>query len=153
MTKRYKLRKIYEKWKDIPSYEGLYQVSNLGRIRNKHNKILKLRKVFDYELIGLMKDGKRTSIRVHRAVKASFDPIDGFDLKRNDNHSNIQIDHINGIKNDNRLRNLNYVTHSENNKKRPHNIICSYNGIIYNSVRECIRLNKVKCSNPNIKRA
>lgn len=108
-----------EIWKDIPSYEGLYQVSNLGNIKSLSRKFFttnngyvitkekKLKKQNDrkgYEYVNLYKDKKMKSLKVHRLVLLSFV---GF--------SELTIDHINGIKSDNRLENLEYVSQRENN--------------------------------------
>ena len=54
---------MIETWKDIPNYEGLYQVSNLGRIKSNYNyrkgNILTPRLKKGYYAIGLRKNGKR----------------------------------------------------------------------------------------------
>lgn len=81
-----------EVWKDIQGYEGLYQVSNLGRVRSLEritkrfngfkiceykdgNKILKLSKNNKgYLTIGLCKDGKEKKCKVHRLVAQAFIP-------------------------------------------------------------------------------
>lgn len=98
---------VPEIWKDIPGFEGYYQVSNLGRIKSfkqfKQGKILKpikgncgyLQITLDRNL-GLNK-------RVHRLVLESF-------LGKSEN----LINHINGDKLDNRLINLEYCTSVEN---------------------------------------
>ena len=68
-----------EEWKDIKGYEGLYQVSNLGRVkslnyrRTGNEKILSLRKHKNgYVYIGLSKNGKTKHLRVHRLVAETF---------------------------------------------------------------------------------
>ena len=69
-----------EEWRDIKGYEGLYQVSNLGRIKSlKSNygrpriKILKLKKRKDgYIEINLHKNGVIKTFRVHQLVARSF---------------------------------------------------------------------------------
>jgi hypothetical protein len=108
-----------EIWKDIPNYEGKYQVSNLGRFKsfNKTNKlkeskgidtsrILKLRKSkcgYLYTVISV--DKKRKTIKPHRIVG---------DVFIENSLNKLCINHINGIKSDNRVENLEWVTHSEN---------------------------------------
>lgn len=71
-----------EIWKDIIGFEGLYQVSNLGRVRSldrttSHNcfikgKILKTRIHKDYVVIQLSEHNKCTSKQVHRLVAETF---------------------------------------------------------------------------------
>jgi hypothetical protein len=113
-----------EQWKDIKGYEGFYQVSNLGNIKslsryvnNKHNtlsltkeKILKQCDDKDgYRLVNLLKNGTCKTHRVHFLV------CDGFLTKKN-NQSDV-IDHINNIKNDNKICNLQYISFRENVSK------------------------------------
>lgn len=105
-----------EEWRTIPEWP-LYEVSNFGRIRSYHTRrnakkgsvnILKLRQNrFGYYWIGLIRPGLRRQkcIFVHRLVAITFigpKPV-GF-----------QIDHVDGIKSNNRVDNLKYVTQSEN---------------------------------------
>lgn len=66
-----------EIWKDIEGYEGLYQVSNKGRIRNiRHNKNKILKPILHvrYYQITLSKNNIRTQYRVHRLVAQAFVP-------------------------------------------------------------------------------
>jgi hypothetical protein len=97
-----------EIWKDIPGYEGLYQVSNLGRIYSLYRKRL-LNPVLHkngYVRIGLTNNaGKRKLNGLHRLIAMAF--IDNPDNKP-------WINHINGITNDNRIENLEWCTASEN---------------------------------------
>lgn len=93
-----------EIWKDVPNYEGLYKVSNLGNIKSlNYNKtgvecILKPNKdVKGYLYINLYKNGKRKTYKVHRLVATAF-------LQNPDNLPSIN--HKNECKNDNRLENL-----------------------------------------------
>lgn|SRR5574343_4405 len=113
-----------EIWKDIVGYEGLYQVSNLGNIKSlpkqwkcggsnaplkefSHNgKILKpLLSSNGYCGVCLYKNNKVSRLSVHRTVADAF--IDNFGNKP-------QVNHINGIKTDNRAENLEWATNSEN---------------------------------------
>ena len=62
-----------EVWKDIKDYEDEYEVSNLGRVRNKKTKkILKLKKEKGYLRVGLFKNGKKKYYLVHRLVYEAF---------------------------------------------------------------------------------
>jgi hypothetical protein len=97
-----------EIWKDIPKYEGRYQVSNLGRVksfRNGKQKILRLFKTPRYLAVSFYPSGRRVTKKVHRLVMLAFV-----------GPSNLQVNHINGIKTDNRLENLEYCTSIENNR-------------------------------------
>lgn len=99
-----------EIWKDIPEYEGLYQVSNIGRVKSLkfgRNKILipQLQCKTKYLTVGLYKESKVSIKTIHRLVAVSF--IDNPENKP-------QIDHINGNRIDNTVNNLRWVTPLEN---------------------------------------
>lgn len=96
-----------EFWRDIKGYEGLYKVSNYGNIiKNKTNQQMKMSfNQFGYLRISLTKNKKRKTIPVHRLVALSFIP----NIK-----NNPCVNHINGIKHDNYIGNLEWVTYSEN---------------------------------------
>ena len=101
-----------EIWKDIEGYEGLYKISNLGRVKslNYNNtgkeRILKLGgNRGNYPQVELGKNGERRTCLVHRLVAEAFIP----------NPDNKPcVDHINTIKTDNRVENLRWVTRKEN---------------------------------------
>ena len=98
-----------EIWKDIEGYEGLYQVSNLGRVKSLHyskEKIIKLRKnKSGYLEANLCKEGKVKIMMAHRLVANAF-------ISNPKNKE--QVDHINTIRDDNRVENLRWATRSEN---------------------------------------
>lgn len=113
---------MQEKWTDIKEYEGLYQVSNQGRVRSldhyihmkansvrpecdvlRKGKILKLVKDKDgYLVVNLCKDGHITKKKVHRLVAEAF-------LDCNDK-DNLQINHKDENKTNNVVTNLEFVT-------------------------------------------
>lgn len=97
-----------EIWKNIKDYDGLYQVSNLGNIKNfKNNKILNGYYDKDgYKRICLYNKGKRYYPFVHRIVAETFIP----------NPDNLPcINHKNEIKDDNVISNLEWCTIKYNN--------------------------------------
>lgn len=100
-----------ENWKDIFGYDGMYQVSDLGRVRSKKYgrwKILKPNKNrFGYLMSYLSKYGKPKNIPVHRLVAQAF--------IENDNIFNTEINHRNEIKSDNRASNLEWCDRRYNN--------------------------------------
>lgn len=61
-----------EIWKEIKDYEGLYWVSNQGRVKNRHNHILKPEIRSSYYSVDLMKRSERKKCRIHRLVAMAF---------------------------------------------------------------------------------
>ena len=108
-----------EIWVDIKGYEGFYQVSNLGRVRSLEREIIKSNNIkqiskshilnFEkrkgYNYVHLSKNGIRKRMAVHRLVAEAFIP---------NTESKPFIDHINTIRDDNRVENLHWVTPKEN---------------------------------------
>ena len=96
---------LEEQWKDVNGFEGIYQVSNMGRVKNiKTNKYINGGINSDgYFTIILNNKGKQKTYKIHRLVAEHFlkEPI-------------IQVNHKNGIKTDNRASNLEYITLHEN---------------------------------------
>ena len=139
-----------EYWRDIEGYEGLYQVSNLGRVKSlkdcygkDREKILKPRKdKYGYLTLSLCKNGVKKSFTVHRLVAQAFihNP--------NPNHY-TQVNHLDENRTNNKLSNLQWCTCQENLnygnrvknyiKTRGHKVRCIETGKVYNSLREAER--------------
>ena len=104
---------IKEIFKDIPNYEGLYQVSNLGNVKsikfNEH-RLLKFGLTSGYRRVNLYKNKTRQHCQVHVLVCIAF-------LNHKPNGHKIVVDHINNDKLDNRVENLQLVTNRENTTK------------------------------------
>lgn len=100
----------FEEWKDITGYEGLYQVSNLGRVKSIGYGKIKLLNPGTvgngYLMVILYKDGKHKTFLVHRLVALAFIP----------NTENLpQVNHKNEDKTDNRACNLEWCDAKYNN--------------------------------------
>lgn len=112
-----------EIWKDVPGYENLYRVSNLGKIINSKGRILKQRIDHDgYLDIKLCKNGIEKRYKVHRLVAFAF---------INPNCNKPHINHIDCNKQNNSIDNLEWCTISENMKHayregliNPNNLQC-----------------------------
>lgn len=107
-------RKLYdttslegETWKAVQGYEGLYEISSLGRIKSTYSRrILKPTAYGNYLGVALAKDGISKNYYIHRLVATAFLPNP---LKY------PCIDHVNTIKTDNRVENLRWCTFLQNN--------------------------------------
>ena len=99
---------MMEEWRAVPGYEGLYEVSNIGNVRNvRKNTLLRLTKTNNgYIRVGLCKNGIKTGLRVHRLVAQAFIP----------NPNNLpQVNHKNEDKSDNSVDNLEWCDQAYNN--------------------------------------
>jgi len=113
-----------EIWKDIPGYEGLYQVSNMGRVKSLERMVDDWRggkrKIGErvlkpriggggYQTVLLYKEGCR-DLRIHQLVAITF-------LNHTPNGHTIVVDHVDEDKINNRLDNLQLISNRENTSK------------------------------------
>ena len=98
-----------EIWRDVVGYEGLYQISSYGRLMSLHkqsNRLLKGKYDKDgYVEYALCRNGKVKYRRSHRLVAEMFIP---------NTEDKPMVNHINGIKDDNRVDNLEWCTNRDN---------------------------------------
>ena len=108
-----------ERWLPVAGYEGIYEVSDLGRVRSLDRYVVNnlgrryrvggrlmkpnVSNQYSYLSIGLNRDGREVRKNIHRLVMEAFAPRDL-----------PVVRHLNGDKNDNRLINLAWGTQSDN---------------------------------------
>lgn len=135
-----------EIWKDIPGYEGYYQVSNLGRVKSLERKIkhwqggFRLKKELilsnltdkdGYFRVNLYdKNSKLKHWSIHQLVCICF-------LNHTPKGNTLVVNHKNFNKKDNRLENLEIVSNRENTNKKHLNSSSKYTGVSFSK-----RLNK-----------
>ena len=96
-----------ETWKDIVGYEEKYQVSNIGRVRNRTTKKMLNKRIgtSGYYKVNLYSNKQVKTIEVHRLVAETF-------IEKSENKN--EVNHIDGNKLNNNITNLEWVTHKEN---------------------------------------
>ena len=129
-----------EIWKAVIGYEGLYEVSNLGRVKSLqriveksdgknytvNEKILKARMTLNgYYRINLHNQGVMKTINIHQLVAESF-------LKHTPCGLKLVVNHINFDKIDNRVVNLEIVTQRENANQKHLPSTSEYTGVCWN---------------------
>ena len=93
-----------EEWKYIIGYEDLYMISNYGRVKNNKNYLL-IPSIKEYKAVGLSKNSKQKSYRIHRLVAMAF--------IENPNNYPV-VNHKDGNKLNNHVDNLEWCTKSQN---------------------------------------
>ena len=128
-----------ETWKDVKGYEGSYQVSDLGRVRSLKRvdsrghklkgKMLKLNSDKDgYLTVNLFLNGKKKTKTVHQLVAIEF-------LNHIPNGVTMVVDHVDNDRSNNRLDNLQIITHRENVSKDRNGRTSKYIGVHFDSNR------------------
>jgi hypothetical protein len=142
-----------EIFKDIPEYEGFYQVSNLGNVKSLERIAIRLKKgnyivkekilkhikcANGYYDVVLCKNKQRKMIKVHQLVAMAF-------LNHKPNRHKIVVDHIDNNPLNNRLENLQLISARENTSKDRKNGSSQYIGVSwikrYNKWKAEIRIN------------
>lgn len=104
-----------EEWRDIPDYECLYQVSDLGRVKSLKfgkEKILKNSgSGNNYLIVSLQKNKTQKIYKIHQIVAITF-------LNHNPCGYDLVVNHKNFIKTDNRKLNLEIITQRQNGNKK-----------------------------------
>ena len=92
-----------EEWKTL-FLNNNYEVSNLGRLRNKRTKVIAKGTITKNGYVNVSVDNQ--NYRLHRLVLQTWCP--------NEDYEELTVDHINGNRSDNRLENLRWATQEEN---------------------------------------
>lgn len=146
-----------EIFKDIPNYEGLYQVSNLGNVKSLSRKVIKKNnsisftkdRILKYSInkhgycfVVLSKNNNQKGYKIHQLVAMAF-------LNHTPCGFKLVIDHINDSKTDNRLENLQIVTSRFNCKKNQTNYSSQYKGVSWNKSKNKWQV-EIKINNKRI---
>ena len=128
-----------EIWKDIPGYEGCYQISDHGNVKSLQRKIIRsnsrlysakehlLNPIISnsgYRIVSLRKNGNQKTYAVSALIAIAF--LDHQPDRK------IVVDHINNIKTDDRLENLQVITQRINSSKDRENPKSKYIGVCWN---------------------
>jgi hypothetical protein len=131
-----------EIFKDVPGYEGIYQVSNFGNVKSLPREMVKGNVKFiskekilksnigkrGYKCLNLVKNGNLKNITIHKLVAMAF-------LAHNPDGYKIVVDHINNDKLDNRVENLQLISNRENCSKDTRSIYSKYVGVTFHKQR------------------
>jgi len=121
-----------EIWKDVPEYEGLYQVSNFGNVKSYKSGLEKIlspsKDSWGYLQLGLIKNLTRKTFKVHKLVAMAFLNHKPCGLK-------LQVDHINKNILDNNVKNLQILTAREHKHKDCKKGSSKYIGVSFDKSR------------------
>lgn len=128
-----------EEWRDVLGFEGLYQVSNLGNVRTVKRgeaTVMSQKEQWNgYLSVHLRNKGVERRASVHRLVAEAFIPNpDGL----------RDVNHKNGIKTDNRVENLEWLSHSDNMKHQYRVLKTGRYGHLYNPAEPLIKDEKIR---------
>ena len=122
---------MIEFWKSIPGYEGIYEVSDLGRVKSLGNNESRKEKILKpglagggYYIVTLHKNGNGKTKLIHQLVAICF--LNHIPCK----HKKV-VDHKNSNRIDNRLDNLQIITQRENVYKAQGNYSSQYKGVYW----------------------
>ena len=143
-----------ETWKDIPNYEGLYQISSSGKVKslartvssslnNGHKRVLKERILkgtansWGYLMVSLYKNKKVKIVKIHILMASVF-----MGKRPLGKEGSLVIDHIDSKKDNNNLSNLRYISHRENISRSRNKGKSQYTGIYWVEKRQkwCARI-------------
>lgn len=140
-----------EEWRDISGYEGIYQVSNLGRVKslvnggqsrlNGKERILKPgENKYGYLSVNLCKYGNRKMFKIHRLVAQAFLSNSENFPEVNHKDENPKNNHSSNLEWCDRKYNCNYGTRNERMRKtKSKKVICIETNFTYESVNEASR--------------
>jgi len=123
-----------EEWRDIPGYEGLYKVSDLGNVLSvRRDRMLKPGLSHGYRTVVLCDEAKRSTTKVHQLVAMAF-------LKHKRCGMTKVVDHIDGDKENNKLSNLQILSHRGNIQKADRkNKSSKFTGVTFHKGRQMYR--------------
>ena len=119
---------MIEIYKNIPDYDGMYQVSNLGNVKSfKRGKEIILKPALlknGYLALILNKNGKQKCFTIHKLVAIVF-------LNHIPERFKNVVDHINNNKIDNRVENLQIISNRENSSKNKNGSYSKLTGVTF----------------------